>query len=50
MVCNRARMYYKIGDWGYHDEGRRDRLDKKTDRRIAKRRLARELRRDPEGA
>jgi len=43
-VCSRARMYYEIGEWSYYEH---DRLaDKPISRRIARRRLARELRRE----
>lgn len=47
--CSWSRMYYRIGDWAYYDEGRHE--SKKTlDRRIARRRLRRELRKEIEEA
>ena len=48
MQANRARMYYRIGEWAYFERERGD--GKVIARRLARRRLDRELRRDPEGA
>lgn len=47
QVCSRVRTYYRIGMWTRF--GWEDSLHSKTiDRRIAKRRLARELRKELE--
>lgn len=49
MQRNLLRMYYKIGELSGYDT-RDASKDKPVTRRLARRRLARELRRDPEGA
>lgn len=48
MRANRARMYYKIGEWAWFEREYGD--GKRISRRLSRRRLARELRRDPEAA
>lgn len=48
MQASRARMYYNICEWAYYE--REHPTMKAISRRLARRRLARELRRDPEAA